>query len=77
MLIVYLLASFITSIIVLIAIRREPIAMLYDIKEYANIEEGRNLKFLVYILLIVNHITTPFLAICYWIYRFITWRKKK
>lgn len=77
MLIVYLLASFITSIIVLIAIRgQKPIAILYDITEYADIE-SRKLRFIVYILLIINHITTPFLAISYWIYKLFTWRKKK
>ena len=77
MLIIYLLASFITSIIMLIAIRgQENIALLYDIKEYTDIE-SRKLRFIVYIMFITNHISTPFLAIYYWIHEFITWRKKK
>ena len=76
MLIVYLLASFITSFIMLIAIRGlEPVARLYDIKEYADIE-SRRLRFIIYILLIINHITTPFLATYYWIYKLFTRRKK-
>ena len=57
-------------------ITKTSISELYDFRVYGDFKEDVGLHICMYILIIIFHILTPLLAICYWIYKLCTGRKK-